>query len=412
MNKQNVSILSTIVNFVLACLKLGAGLVVKSAGLVADGIHSSLDIVSSLVTYLGIKGAKKPADREHPYGHARLETIAGFVVAFLLLISAIWIITEGIQSIIKKEAIVIGFWALLVVVISIVINQIMALAKFKIGKKENSLALIADAEHSQADSISSVAVLIGLFLTRWFSQADGITAIVIGLYIFYQALGLSRRVADNLLDVSNPEIEKDLKEICQEQEIDLLEIRTRKIGAENFAELKIGLNKEWKMQRVSEVTKNLEKLLLERIKSLKFVVIQVVSHEFKQGYIKSKTGQIIRFKDVAQKVSLKKLGFRTIISCQNNQLYNDFGAPEYLVIDQDLSAQAGKKGNILQKKFVENPYFIAGRGHGMRFVKSIEADRVITQEIGQNAKDKLAEMEIELKVVSENIKIGEILDQF
>ena len=405
MTKQNISILSTIVNFILACLKLGAGLVVKSAGLIADGIHSGLDIVSSLVTYLGIKGAKKPADKEHPYGHARLETIAGFVVAFLLLISAIWIITEGIQSIIKKEAIVIGFWALLVVVISIVINQIMAWIKFKIGKKENSLALIADAEHSQADSISSVAVLIGLFLTRWFSQADGITAIVIGLYIFYQALGLSRRVADNLLDVSNPEIEKDLKEICQEQEIDLLEIRTRKIGAENFAELKIGLNKEWKMQRVSEVTKNLEKLLLEKIKNLKFVVIQVVSHEFKQGYIKSKTGQITRFKDVVQEISLKKLGFRTIISCKNNQFYYDFGTPEYLVIDQD------KKGNILQKKFIKNPYFITGRGHGIRFVKSIKADRIITQEIGQNARNRLAEMKIELKIVPSETKIEEVLNQ-
>jgi len=392
MNKKNISIISTLVNVVLAFLKLLVGFLIKSAALTADGIHSGMDIISSAVTYIGIKEAERPADKEHPYGHYRSETIAGFIVVFLLFLSAVWIVYEGIISIIENEPHTIGGIALLVVIISIIANEAMARAKFKVGKKENSLALIADAEHSHADSLSSIAVLIGLSLVYWFPQADGATAILVGFYILYETIGLGREVTDNLLDVSNPQIEKQIRKTCLKEEIEVLEVKTRKIGAKNFAELKIGLNKEWKMKRVSEVLKNLENILLKKIDGLSFITIQVVSHDFKEGSIKSKTGQITRFKQVSQKVFLEKKGERTIISYKNGKLYNDFGAPEYLVIDKD------KQGKTVQRKIVKNPYFAAGVGHGIRFIKAIKADKIITAEIGENARKKLQEMGVEVEI--------------
>jgi cation diffusion facilitator family transporter len=222
----------------LACLKLLVGFSIKSAALIADGIHSGMDIISSAVTYIGIREAEKPADKEHPYGHYRSETIAGFVVIFLLFISAVWIIYEGIIGIIKNEPHTISGIALLVVIISIIANEAMARIKFKVGRREDSLALIADAEHSHADSLSSIAVLVGLSLIHWFPQADGITAILVGCYILYETIGLGKEVTDNLLDVSNPQVEEQIKKICLKEEIELLEMKTRKIGAKNFAELK------------------------------------------------------------------------------------------------------------------------------------------------------------------------------
>ena len=395
MNKKNVSIISTLVNVVLACLKLLVGFSIKSAALIADGIHSGMDIASSAVTYIGIKGAEKPADKEHPYGHYRSETIAGFIVVFLLFISAVWIVYEGIIGIIENEPHTISEIALLVVIISIIANEAMARAKFKVGKREDSLALIADAEHSHADSLSSIAVLIGLSLVRWFPQADGITAILVGFYILYETIGLGREVTDNLLDVSNPQIEEEIKKICLKEEIELLEMKTRKIGAKNFAELKIGLNKEWKMERASEVTTNLENVLLKKIDGLSFITIQVSSHDFKKGSIKSKTGQITRFKQIPQKLSLEKRGERTVVSYKNGKPYDDFGAPEYLVIDRD------KKGKIVQRKIVKNPYFTVGVGHGTRFIKTIKADKIITAEIGENAKKILKEMGVTVKIRKE-----------
>jgi cation diffusion facilitator family transporter len=203
---------------------------------------------------------------------------------------------------------------LLVVIISIIANEAMARIKFKVGRKEDSLALIADAEHSRADSLSSIAVLIGLSLVHWFPQADGVAAILVGCYILYETIRLSKEITDNLLDVSNPQVEEQIKKICLREEIELLEIRSRKIGSKNFAELKIGLNKEWKMERVSEVIRNLENVLLKKIDALNFITIQVISHNFKVGSVKSKSGQITRFKQSPQEVYLKKKGIRTIIS--------------------------------------------------------------------------------------------------
>ena len=392
MNKKNISIISTLVNIVLACLKLLVGFSIKSAALIADGIHSGMDIISSAVTYIGIREAEKPADKEHPYGHYRSETIAGFVVIFLLFLSAVWIIYEGIIGIIENEPHTISGIALLVVIISIIANETMARVKFKVGRREDSLALIADAEHSHADSLSSVAVLVGLSLVHWFPQADGVTAILVGCYILYETVGLGKEVTDNLLDVSNPQIEEQIKKICLKEEIELLEMKTRKIGAKNFAELKIGLNKEWKMERVSEVIKNLENVLLGKIDGLNFITIQVVSHNFKVGSVKSKTGQITRFKQISQEACLEKKGIRTIISYKNGKLYNDFGAPEYLVIDRN------EQGKIVQQKIVKNPYFTAGVGHGMRFIKAIKANKIITAEIGERARKKIQEMGIAIEI--------------
>lgn len=392
MNKKNISIISTLVNVILACLKLLVGFSIKSAALIADGIHSGMDIISSAVTYVGIKEAEKPADKKHPYGYYRSETIAGFVVIFLLSISAVWIIYEGIIGIIKNEPHTISGIALAVVIISIIANELMARVKFKVGQREDSLALIADAEHSRADSLSSVAVLIGLSLVHWFPQADGVAAILVGCYILYETMRLSKEITDNLLDVSNPQVEEQIKKICLKEEIELLEMRTRKIGAKNFAELKIGLNKEWKMERVSEVIRNLENVLLKKIDPLNFITIQVVSHNFKVGSVKSKSGQITRFKQISKEVYLKKKGMRTIASYKNGKLYYDFGAPEYLVIDRD------KQGKTVQREIVKNSYFTAGVGHGMRFAKAIKADKIITAEIGERARKKLQEMGIKIEI--------------
>ena len=392
MNKKNISIVSILVNLVLAFLKLSVGLSIKSAGLIADGIHSGTDILSSVVTYLGVKTAEKPADKEHPYGHYRSETIAGLIVVFLLFLSAAWIIYEGLLSIIKNESSQIGTVALVIVSISVIVNEVMARMKFKIGKRENSLAVIADGEHSRADSLSSVAVLIGLFATRWSSYADGITAILVGLFIFYETWKLGKEVTDNLLDVANPEVETQIRKICSTEEIKIIELKTRKLGAKNSAELKIRLNKEWKMKKVSEVIENLENILLQDIAVLDFIVIQVVSGDLEKERSTSKVKQSAYFQKPFFKIDFDKKGLRTIISYQNGNFYYDFGALEYLVIDRD------QQGKIIQQKIIKNPYFVAGKGYGIKFVKLIKADKVITTEIGAEARKNLQRMGIEVEI--------------
>ncbi len=402
MNKESISIISTLTNIFLAFLKLIVGFIFKSSALVADGIHSGIDIFSSFVTYIGIKASQKPSDKKHPYGYLRYETIAGFIVTILLFLSALWILYEGLLGLIINSEYKFGLISILVVILSILLNEIMARLKFKIGKKEDNLALIADAKHSRADSISSIGVLIALFLSIWFKKADAITALLIGLYILYETYLLGKEVIDNLLDVSCPKAEKEIKKICKEEEISLLDLKTRKIGSKIFAHLKIGLNKNWRIQKVDEIVSSLEKILIKKVENLEFITIEISSHNLRNAYLKSEKRSEKCEKIRNPKIQIPKKDYRILIPWQGNKIYKNFGSPEYFVIDK-------KNDKITLKKKIKNPYYHIGKGHGMKIVKDLLPNEIITKDIGENLKKELSRKNIKISFVSGDFDIGKFL---
>ena len=167
MSPQSVSIISTLVNFFLGAAKLFFGLLTGSLALAADGIHSGMDVFSSLITFWGIKVSQKPVDEKHPYGHWRAESLAGFLVTIILFISGAWILFEAIKRFLGEKPILFSKEAILVIVISIILTELMAQLKFVYGRKYQSLSLVADAEHSRADVFSSIGVLVGLILIKF-----------------------------------------------------------------------------------------------------------------------------------------------------------------------------------------------------------------------------------------------------
>lgn len=405
LSQEFISILATLTNIVLMILKLALGLLINSAALLAEGIHSGLDVCSSFVTYLGIKIAKKPVDEKHPYGYYRAESLAGFIVTLLLFVSALWILYEGAQRFFKTEPVYFSFPAIVLMVSSALINEIMARAKLKVGQKTESLSLVADAEHSRADVISSLGVLLGLFLIKYFPLADAIFAVLIGLYIIKECFILGKEVTDSLLDVSNKELEEKIKEICRKEKIDVSEIKTRKIGPANFAEIKIRLDPRIKMDQASNISKSLEERLLKELPELKYVVISVESHEFSEGAIIPRFARKFCFRKGLEPIGPKKQGKRIIIPIENKQISAHFSAPEFLVID------CNERGKILLKKIVKNPYFEEGFGHGAKFAKAISADKVITRHIGENAKTNLKTASIEIEITQKK-KLENILEEY
>ena len=275
MTQEKVSILSTVVNFVLAIAKLGAGILINSMALIADAIHSILDVFSSFITFLGIRVAKKPVDEKHPYGFYRAESLAGFIVTLFLFFSGVWVIWEGISRFLKLEAVTFSIWAIGLMVISMILNEVMARLKFRYGRKYESLSLVADAEHSRADVLSSLGVLIGLILVRYYVFADAIVAILVGIYIIWESFKIGREITDSLLDVSNKDIEERIRKICLAHKIEIFGMKTRKIGGANFAELKINIDSKLRVNEVSKITKSLEDRLLRNIPELKYIVISI-----------------------------------------------------------------------------------------------------------------------------------------
>ncbi len=265
------------------------GLLINSAALIAEGIHSTLDVFSSFITYLGIRIAKKPPDERHPYGHQAAETLGGLAVSLLLAVSGIWIIYEGAIHLVEREAAEITLWGFAIMIVSIILNEIMARLKFKYGRQEESLALIADAEHSRVDVIASAGVLVGLFLIRYFSLADGIIAILIGIYILKESFGIGMEVTDNLMGVKDEKVEAEIKRICQEKSISVSDLKTKKLGSAVSAELHIKLNPELKIEEAERISQELQKDLLEKIERLKYLIINIGSHEIKEGIVRPTT---------------------------------------------------------------------------------------------------------------------------
>jgi cation diffusion facilitator family transporter len=386
----------------LGVSKLFFGTLIGSVALIADGIHSSLDVISSFVTFLGLKTAKKPLDKTHPYGYLKAESLAGFFVMILLAITGIWILYEAIQRFFGEELVVFSSYAVLVVIGSILVTETLARLKFKYGRKFQSLALVADAEHSRADALSSVGVLIGLFLIKYFSLADAIIAIGIGGYIIFEAFQIGKEITDSLLDVANENVEEKIKKICESHKIEVSEIKTRKIGGFNFAEIKIKLAPKLKVEDVEKITKTLEERLLNNIKELKYVVISIEAYQIKESVILPKIGGKICDGETFEKIGPEKTGYRLVFPVKNEKINEKFGSTEYLIIDK-------KDNNILLKQIIKNPYCQNGSPHGARFVKAIRADKILTRTIGENAKQNLENFNIEVEIISPEKNLEQII---
>jgi len=406
---QSVSLISTFFNLCLAVGKLIFGFLTSSIALLADGIHSGLDILSSFVTFLGLKISKRPVDEKHPYGYWKAESLAGFLVSLLLMISGIWILYEAVERILNKETISLSIGAISIIGFSILINEVLARLKFYYGAKFKALSLLADAEHSRADAISSVGVLLGLILVRYYQLADAIIAILIGIYILFEALQISKEITESLLDVANKEVEDKIRKICNSHKIEISELRTRKIGSFNFAELKIKLPPKLNIEKVQKISGVLEERLLSNIPELKEITISVEAYNLAKTTVLPRFGKKIGSFEGFEKIGPKKLGQRAIIPIEENKLASVFGTKEYLVIDY-------KNGKILRKDIMKNPYFeivsperniVAA--HGTRFAKAVRADIVYTYQIGQNAIQSLENFGIKVKTVDKDLAIDDIL---
>ena len=405
MNQEKVSILSTLVNFALAVFKLFFGFIVKNTSLVADGIHSGMDVISSFGTYIGIKIAKRPVDEKHPYGHYRAESLAGLFVTIILATSGLWIIYEAIIKLFSRETQeMFSKGAIILVIATIIINELMARLKFYYGRKGKSLSLVADAEHSRADALSSIGVLISLSLSKYFPPIDGIIASLIGIYILFESFKLGREITDSLLDVSNKDVENRIRKICQSHKIEISDLKTRKIGPANFAEIKIKLPKNLKVEEVQKITDTLEERLLKNIPELKQIVISIKAYEMTRSVILPKLGRKIGEFKGFERIGPKKKGKRIIIPIKDNEIKDDFGTSCYLVVDV-------KNGKIVLKEKFKNPYFDKNSPHGTRFAKAIRADKVLVRKIGENAKKSLENFGIEVENISFKETLNDVLEK-
>ncbi len=175
--------ISVICNIFLFIVKYWTGILTGSVAIIADAWHTLTDSVSSIIIIISSKISKKPADEKHPYGHGRIEHIAALIIAILLFIVAFDFILSGVKKLQTKQSVIFGALAYVVTLLSIVIKEAMAQYALWAYRKTKASVLKADAWHHRTDSLSSVIILIGMFLGKAFWWIDGVLALFVAAMI-------------------------------------------------------------------------------------------------------------------------------------------------------------------------------------------------------------------------------------
>lgn len=247
--KSRVAILSVVSNGTLVVFKLLVGLAIGSVSVLSEAIHSGVDLIASVIALIAVRTSGKPADKEHPFGHGKVENISGTIEALLIFVAAGWIIFEAVKKLLNPHPLEAPALGILVMLVSSAANLYVSQRLFKIAEESDSTALRADAWHLRTDVFTSAGVLVGLIIIylgnhllpnvdlRW---VDPVAAILVALLIIKAAYNLTIQSGKDLLDISLPVEEQErIRAIIQNSDdrvVGFHNLRTRKSGSERFVE--------------------------------------------------------------------------------------------------------------------------------------------------------------------------------
>ncbi|MDN5316701.1 MAG: hypothetical protein PWR08_825 [Thermoanaerobacterium sp.] len=269
MNKQNSALLSVISNSVLIVIKLLAGILMHSVSVISEAIHSSIDLIASLIAFLSIRVAVKPADEDHPFGHSKYENISGFVEAILIFFAAILIIYEAVRRIVTGTYVENLGTGIIVMLFASFVNAVVSYFLFKVSKKEDSIALRADAMHLLTDVFTSLGVTIGLVVIKVTKLGilDPIIAIFVVLLIIKASIGLTKEALKDLTDTGLPEKEvKEIENIIKSNfEITSFhKLRTRKSGSRREIDVHLRVDKDYNIVEAHELSHKVSKQIVDK----------------------------------------------------------------------------------------------------------------------------------------------------
>lgn len=277
-----VSLVSIIGNLVLSLLKLLAGIIASSGAMISDAVHSASDVFSSIIVIIGVRISSKESDKEHPYGHERLECVAAIVLATVLAVTGLGIGYLALQKIIRgnyNELKVPGMLALIAAAVSIVTKEAMFWYTRWYAKRLDSPAIMADAWHHRSDALSSVGALIGIGgAMLGYPIMEPVASLIICGFICKAAFDIFKDATDKMVDKSCDEaFENEIKEIVYKQEgvlgIDLLQ--TRMFGNKIYVDIEIAADGEKTLNETHDIAERVHDVLEETYPKIKHIMVHV-----------------------------------------------------------------------------------------------------------------------------------------
>lgn len=264
--KRSAAALSVTAAGLMTMLKLIVGLLTGSLGMLSDAAHSGIDFAGAILTLLSVRVSDKPADEDHPYGHAKIENVSAFIETFLMLASSIWIIYEAlIRIFVNPVAIRYSVWPLLVLALSMSVDFWRSRHLKTVAERHQSEALAADAFHFASDIWSSAAVFVGLCIAWAGSElhipglhyADSIAAIVVSFLILHFGWRLAWRTVLALTDSVSPETSRRVLDELHNTPgvLSVDQARMRRAGSHYFADFTLSLSRQLTFQRVEDLVR-------------------------------------------------------------------------------------------------------------------------------------------------------------
>lgn len=280
---MRVSVVSIIVNIFLSLFKLIAGIVAHSGAMISDAIHSASDVGSTFVVIAGVKLSGKQSDKEHQYGHERMECVSSIILSGLLLATGIGIGMNGVEKIIQstegKDLMIPGTLALIAAVVSIVVKEWMFWYTRGTAKKINSGALMADAWHHRSDALSSIGAFIGILGSRLgFPILDPIASVVICLMIVKASIDIFRDAIDKMVDHSCDEEteEKMRQEILKVEGVERVDLlHTRLFGNKIYVDIEIATDGSISLNEAHEIAENVHHTMESTFQNVKHCMVHV-----------------------------------------------------------------------------------------------------------------------------------------
>ena len=213
-------IVSVIINVLLFAFKYIVGMLTGSLSIMADAWHSLSDCISSIIVIIGGVFSKKPADKEHPFGHGRIELITSFIVGIMLVFIGYSFFSEAIKNILNKKTASFTIIAIVAMIVSIVVKELLAQYSLWGYRKSGSKSLYADAWHHRSDSITSIIILVGILVGKNLWWMDSVLSILVSLVIFYAAFDVIKSSIEPLIgEYPSEDIIKDINSIVNELNI-------------------------------------------------------------------------------------------------------------------------------------------------------------------------------------------------
>lgn len=342
-------------NCLLTVLKLVIGLLVGSMAIIADGVNNLSDAASSLTTLLGFRMAQRPADKQHPYGHARYEYLSGLAVAALILLIGAELVKSSVAKIINPEPIDISAATIALLAASVAVKLWMSGFYKTLGKKINSTALYATSVDSRNDVISTCAVLLGCLVNYLFGlNIDGYVGLAVAIFILYSSVGIAKDTISPLLgQQADDELVDKITELVlsHEKVLGVHDLLVHDYGPGRcYASAHVELSADEDPMACHDIIDDIECDVLEKM-NVHFVIHYdpVVQNDAEQNEMRRTVGEIIRELNPAFSIH----DFRIVRGSAQSKLVFDLGVPYSMIekkkeIKERIDAALNERG----KKYI------------------------------------------------------------